>query len=48
MIVEGIVTTLNAGDELNIAPMGPIVDESEGLSSVTTAHCFWMKWETCR
>ena len=28
MIVEGIVTTLNRDDELNIAPMGPIVDES--------------------
>lgn len=28
MIVEGVVTTLNAQDELNIAPMGPIVDES--------------------
>ena len=27
MIVEGIVTTLNRDDELNIAPMGPIVDE---------------------
>ena len=28
MIVEGIVTTLNGDDELNIAPMGPIVDAS--------------------
>ncbi len=28
MIVEGIVTTLNRGDQLNIAPMGPIVDET--------------------
>ena len=27
MIVEGIVTTLNRDDGLNIAPMGPIVDE---------------------
>ncbi len=27
MIVEGIVTTLNHAEELNIAPMGPIVDE---------------------
>jgi uncharacterized protein len=27
MIVEGIVTTLSRDDELNIAPMGPIVDE---------------------
>lgn len=27
MIVEGIVTTLNRDDELNVAPMGPIVDE---------------------
>ena len=27
MIVEGIVTTVNRDDELNIAPMGPIVDE---------------------
>jgi hypothetical protein len=28
MIVEGIVTTLNGADELNVAPMGPVVDES--------------------
>ncbi|MFM9962924.1 MAG: DUF447 domain-containing protein [Planctomycetaceae bacterium] len=28
MILEGIVTSLNAIGELNIAPMGPIVDES--------------------
>jgi len=28
MILEGIVTSLNANGELNIAPMGPIVDES--------------------
>ncbi len=28
MILEGIVTSLNAVGELNIAPMGPIVDES--------------------
>lgn len=28
MILEGIVTTLDASDQLNIAPMGPIVDES--------------------
>lgn len=28
MILEGIVTSLNATGELNIAPMGPIVDES--------------------
>lgn len=28
MILEGIVTTLNGRDELNVAPMGPIVDES--------------------
>lgn len=28
MILEGIVTTLNACGEVNIAPMGPIVDES--------------------
>ena len=28
MILEGIVTSLNAAGELNIAPMGPIVDES--------------------
>ncbi len=28
MIVEGIVTTLGPSDELNVAPMGPIVDES--------------------
>ena len=27
MIVEGIVTTLNRDDQLNVAPMGPIVDE---------------------
>lgn len=28
MIVEGVVTTLNSEGVLNIAPMGPIVDES--------------------
>ena len=28
MIVEGIVTTLGPADELNVAPMGPIVDET--------------------
>lgn len=28
MILEGLVSTLNAAGELNIAPMGPIVDES--------------------
>lgn len=28
MILEGIVTSLNAAGELNVAPMGPIVDES--------------------
>ena len=28
MILEGIVTTLDAGDQVNIAPMGPIVDPS--------------------
>ncbi len=28
MILEGIVTSLNAAGEINIAPMGPIVDES--------------------
>ena len=28
MIVEGIVTTVSQANELNIAPMGPIVDES--------------------
>ncbi len=28
MIVEGIVTTLNLSGELNIAPMGPMVDDS--------------------
>lgn len=28
MILEGIVTSLNADNELNVAPMGPIVDES--------------------
>jgi hypothetical protein len=28
MIVEGIVTSQNRAGELNIAPMGPIVDES--------------------
>jgi len=27
MILEGIVTTLNADGELNISPMGPIVDD---------------------
>lgn len=27
MIVEGIVTTMNEGGDINIAPMGPIVDE---------------------
>jgi len=28
MILEGLVTSLNAAGELNVAPMGPIVDES--------------------
>ena len=28
MIIEGVVTTLNVHDELNVAPMGPIVDDS--------------------
>lgn len=28
MILEGIVTTLSAAGELNVAPVGPIVDES--------------------
>lgn len=28
MIIEGIVTTLGPGDLLNVAPMGPIVDDS--------------------
>ncbi len=28
MILEGIVTTLDQHDELNVAPMGPIVDET--------------------
>ena len=28
MIVEGLVTTLNADGELNVAPMGPIVDDA--------------------
>lgn len=28
MILEGIVTTLNRAGEVNVAPMGPIVDES--------------------
>lgn len=28
MILEGIVTTLDSNDVLNVAPMGPIVDES--------------------
>lgn len=28
MILEGIVTTLNDQGELNVAPMGPVVDES--------------------
>jgi hypothetical protein len=28
MILEGIVTSLSANDELNVAPMGPIVDET--------------------
>jgi hypothetical protein len=28
MILEGIVTTLGEGGALNVAPMGPIVDES--------------------
>lgn len=31
MILEGIVTTLDAEGELNIAPMGPVVDESMDL-----------------
>lgn len=28
MIIEGIVTTLNADQTVNVAPMGPIVDET--------------------
>lgn len=28
MILEGIVTTLNEDDSVNVAPMGPIVDET--------------------
>ncbi|MFT4557368.1 MAG: DUF447 domain-containing protein [Planctomycetales bacterium] len=28
MILEGIVTTQNAAGDINVAPMGPIVDES--------------------
>src|SRR5438477_8981891 len=28
MILEGIVTSLSEIDELNVAPMGPIVDET--------------------
>lgn len=28
MILEGLVTTVSASDEVNLAPMGPIVDES--------------------
>lgn len=28
MILEGIVTTRNENDSINVAPMGPIVDES--------------------
>ncbi len=28
MILEGIVTSLDENDELNVAPMGPIVDET--------------------
>jgi hypothetical protein len=28
MILEGIVTSLSKNDELNVAPMGPIVDET--------------------
>jgi hypothetical protein len=28
MILEGIVTSLDQNDELNVAPMGPIVDEA--------------------
>jgi hypothetical protein len=28
MILEGIVTTQNSAGDINVAPMGPIVDES--------------------
>ncbi len=28
MLIEGIVTSLNLKEDLNVAPMGPIVDES--------------------
>lgn len=31
MILEGIVTTLNAGDMLNVAPMGPEVDPGRDM-----------------
>ena len=31
MILEGIVTSLSSTGELNVAPMGPLVDESLAL-----------------
>lgn len=31
MILEGIVTTLNAGETMNLAPMGPEVDEASEM-----------------
>ena len=30
MILEGIVTTVGAGDRLNVAPMGPLVEDEPG------------------
>ena len=44
MIIEGIVTTLSSAGELNVAPMGPIVDETmrqlilRPFQSSTTYH----------
>jgi hypothetical protein len=43
LILEGIVTTLNPDGTLNVAPMGPIVDESMQtllLRPFTTSHTY--------
>jgi hypothetical protein len=43
LILEGIVTTLNADGTLNVAPMGPIVDPSLRtlhLRPFTTSHTY--------
>ena len=43
MILEGIVTTISPEGELNIAPMGPVVDEAMSrlvLRPFRTSHTY--------